>query len=584
MSALLTRFSRRYALSLWGWYLFGILALAATNLVTLEVPQLAKTIANALADDPNLIQEHGDLQKVALWIMGLGITLMLIRSLSRILIFWPGRRIEAEVKQDLFRKLLRLPLAFYIKSGIGDLVSRISNDTTHLRIFFAFGILQLLNLVFLTIFTVGRMLSVHPGLTAWTLAPLVTMLIITRVAMPRLHKYSRLSQDALGRLTTKVTESFVHTHVIQANAAEDTFVARSEIENDEVYRLNMKVVALRMVIFPLMTALSGVSQLAVLIYGGREVIQGRLSVGDILAFNVYIGYLSFPLTAIGIILSVYQRAITALERIQEVEEQPDETQLTLSTPKEENTSKESPLLEIKNLTFRYGDSQQPMIDHFDLTLESGKKVGLYGPIGSGKSTLFNLVTRLQDPPQGTIYFQGRDICTLSPRTLRASIGYALQSVHLFSDSIENNLVFGITPRPSVAATEQAAKDAQIYDEILKFDHQWQAQIGEKGIRLSGGQKQRLALARLFLRQPHLYILDDVTSALDQRTEQSVVDRIFRTKAAMLIASHRPGALSSCDEILILDQGKIVDRGSFADMVARREDFRQAHLEQSGGHP
>jgi ATP-binding cassette subfamily B protein len=561
-------YSRRFALPMWGWYAGGFVLLAAVNLVNLQIPQLAKSVINDLTAGADLTNSRG----VALAVIGLGFLMIVIRSLSRIVIFWPGRRLETATKSMLFGRILTLTEEFFLRHGMGDLISRLSNDVGQLRAFFAFGLLQFLNVIFLLVFTLAKMASVHLTLTLLSLVPLAVMFIIMRVAMPRLHVYSRENQNALGALTNRVTEAFVNVHVIQANAAVESFTARAETENDEVFRTNMKMVYIRMLIFPLMTCLAGMSQLVVLGYGGYEVIAGRLSVGDILAFNVYIGLLTFPLSAMGMILSLYQRAKTALERIGEIDRaRPEGVVVAAATAEAAGrvlAVAPAPMLEVRNLQFRYAArADTTCLGGVSLTVAAGGRVGLFGPIGCGKSTLFNVITRLYDPPAGTVLFRGRDILSADPQVLRHEVGYALQQVHLFSASIKETLAFGMDPVPPLQALEEAARGAQILAEIEAFEHGWDTEIGERGVRLSGGQKQRLSLARLFLRKPPLLLLDDVLSAVDHSTEKRILDYIYSLGCALLIASHRGSALKRCDEVIVLDAGRVVGRGTFQQVAA-----------------
>lgn len=558
-------FIKRFVTPLWGWYAAGFVFLACVNLVNLQIPQLAKTVINAFTagEDPD------GLTHTAIAIAALGLLLMVIRAVSRILIFWPGRRLETATKQHLFERTMSLPEAFFLKHGMGDLISRISNDIGQIRAFFAFGVLQLLNILFLTVFTIAKMVSVHATLTALSLIPMAVMLAVTKIAMPKMHLYSRENQRALGALTNRVTEAFVNVHVIQANAAAQSFAKRAEVENAAVYETNMQLVFVRTFLFPLMSCLAGFSQLIILAYGGHEVIAGRLSVGDILAFNVYIGLLTFPLTALGMVLALFQRCKTALERIGEIDHAPAET---AAGPGLARPVEAAPILEVKDLSFAYGAGAF-RLDGINLKLTAGRRIGIFGRVGAGKSTLFNVVTRLFDPPAGAVSLRGQDVLTLSPPLLRADVGYALQQVHLFSDTIRANLTFGMDREVSVAELETAATAAQILDEIMSFKDTWQTEIGEKGVRLSGGQKQRLALARLFLRMPPVLLLDDVLSAVDHATEKRLIDHIYATGCAMIIASHRGSALKRCDEVLILDQGRIVDRGAYNDVASRHPELR-----------
>lgn len=564
---------RRFVTPLYGWYAGGILLLAAVNLINLQIPQLAKHIINFLTEGGTADGRDGA-HGTALAIIGLGFLLILIRSLSRILIFWPGRQLETTTKSVLFDKLMSVPEAFYLKHGMGDLISRLSNDVGQLRVFFAFGMLQILNVIFLLVFTIVKMASIHPTLTLFAILPLLLMVVVTKFSMPLMHEASRDNQKSVGSLTSRVTESFVNVHVIQANAAEAAFAARVKKENDEVFRTNMRMVYTRTLIFPLMTLLSGFSQLVVLFYGGLEVTRGHLTVGDILAFNVYIGLLTFPLAAIGIILAVYQRAKTSLDRIGDIDREPSEAKhdVPATTLKATAGKSQIPVLVVRDLTFAFPeamkDGRGAVLTDVSVRVEEGGRLGIYGQVGSGKSTLFNLVTRLLDPPQGTVFVRGQDVLNMEPAELRKTAGYALQSVHLFSASVRDNLAFGVTPMPSDEALRDAAAGAEILTEIEAFPNGWETQIGEKGVRLSGGQKQRLALARLLLRKPPLLLLDDVLSAVDHSTERRLIDHLYKQGSALIIVSHRGSALKRCDEILVLADGKVVDRGTFDELVPR----------------
>ena len=565
-------YTQRFVSPLWKWYLGGLILLAIVNVINLVIPQLAKEAINDLARGAS---DHHT-ANLALGIVGLGVLITIVRALSRIVLFWPGRRIETTTKSFLFEKLLTLPETFYNAFGMGDLISRLSNDVTQLRIFFAFGMLQILNVIFLTIFTLTMMASIHALLTVGVMIPLLLMLIITKYAMPKMHESSRDNPRALGELTSRVTESFVNVHVIQANAATTSFTSRIARENEEVFQTNMRMVFVRTFIFPLMTCLSGFAQLVVLLYGGFEVTKGRLTVGDILAFNVYIGLMTFPLTAMGIIIAVYQRAKTALVRLSDI----DEARAESSHPTSPGTyplPAQTPLLEIRDLSYTFPQKEETTLSGINFTLKPGQKIGLFGRVGSGKSTLMNLVTRLYDPPAGTIFFRGRDILTIPPQELRQEIGYALQTVHLFSASIRENLTFGMSEDVSLEALEKASAGAQMLSEIEILPQRWDTEIGEKGVRLSGGQKQRLALARLLLRQTPLLLLDDVLSAVDHLTERRLIEHLHQLGVGMIIASHRGTALKQCDEVLILGEGRILDRGTFESLVSRYPELaRDVH--------
>jgi len=580
MSNALAGFARRYAIPLlWPWYILGFFALAATNIITLEIPQLAKEVVNVISNQgfqnpgPGAAAQWDRLPTIAMLIIALGVLQVLIRSLSRILVFWPGRTIEARCRTDAFNHLLTLPQRALYHFGMGDLISRLANDIGQLRVFFAFGLLQVLNLGFLSAFIISRMALIHVGLTLACLAPITLMLVITRFAMPKLQDYSRQNQEATGRLTNKVTEAFVNVHVVQQSGAAESFLERTRPENEAVYQTNMKLVFIRNAVFPLMSCLASVGQMTVIFYGGYEAIAGRLSVGDILAFNVYIGFLSFPLTAVGMIIAMYERARTAVIRLNEIEDVASEapairesftlTQEPAETAYASPGSSPIPVISVRNLAFRYKDDAARFgLDGISFDLRPGQRIGIAGPVGSGKTTLLQLLVRLYDPPAGTVFLNGKDVLSMDPFDIRRQCGMAAQTVHLFSDTVEQNLRFGLDHEPSQAEIERATAEAMLLEEIHGLQNGFQTEIGEKGIRLSGGQKQRLALARLFLREYEVLLLDDVLSAVDQITEVRLVENLVRRGCAIIVASHRPSVLRACDWIVLLDQGRIKTSGTW----------------------
>lgn len=562
----LIRFGRRFAAKHWRWYLAGLFALALTNYVALKIPELAKNIVNILT-------AHGEqegVKAIAFTMVGLGFLQIFIRSLSRVLMFWPGRMVEADVKETLFAKLIRIPLRSFYHFNLGDLISRISNDTAHIRVLYAFAVLQIANLLFLIIFTISQMLSVHSGLTAAALTPLLLMIVIMRTSMGKMHHYSKINQVALGQLTSKVTETFLNCHVIQAHVAEEGFSAKILDKNQEVYASDMKLVFIRNFVFPMMTALTGLCEMVVLFFGGYLVIHNRISVGDILAFNVYISYLTWPLTSIGVVLGVLQRARSSIERVEQVFQAPDRE---LEIQHKGGVANTQAVLELKDIRFNYDKfvdqakaaasmtpdaviSQtrfQLAIDH--LVIKRGEIVGFYGAVGSGKSTLFNLFAGLLNPDLGQVYFLTDNVRGIPLDTLRSQLVYVPQTTHLFSESIAENIRMG---RPNAKDEEMiaAACIAQIHEDIQRFELRYQTPIGERGVRISGGQKQRVALARAIIKSAPVLLLDDALSAVDEPTEEKIMDVLLSRYQTVILSSHRKSTLARCHRLFMLESGTL----------------------------
>lgn len=580
------KFIRGYIFRLWHWYTLGILALALTNIVTLAIPRISKNIVNALQNplvDP--ISDANALKKLAFSIILLGVVQMIVRATSRILIFWSARDMELHLRNDLFSKVLKLPQSFYDKFSLGDLISRLANDIGHIRVLFAFGFLQLVNLLFLVIFTVSQMLEVHTLLTVATLSPLVMLLMITYFAMPILTKYSKKQQEILAKLTNKVTESFVNVQSIKLMAAEEVFVANADIENQKSYEIDMKVERINNILWPSLMMQHNLAVLIALFYGGYLVIESQIQIGDIMAFSIYVSYLSFPIMAFGFILGIIQRARTALERINEIQTEPEEASFSVKdVQRSQALMSNAPLLDIRGLSFRYKDSQRNVLDHIKFGIRDKEHIGLFGPIGCGKTTLFKLLTRIYNPPTHKIFLSTEDITSMELATLRKKVFLVEQQPQLLSMSIRENLTFGLswaTPEE----VEQACVRAHILEDIRKMPNKFATQIGEKGLRLSGGQKQRLSLARGFLRNPALLILDDVLSAVDHATEKEIIEGIFKSGCALLISSHRLSVLKKCDKIVLMNEDGGIDaidtyknlEQTLAVKIAEYETMLQSHL-------
>ncbi len=579
---MLARIAKKYTLRLWPWYLGGLLALGVTNAATLAIPYWSKLLVDGIQAG---LEDVGSLQKLALAIIGLGFLQMFVRAISRILIFWPGRQTEYQLKNDLYSHILNLPAKTLDRFGLGDLISRLANDVSHMRILFAFGFLQIANLVFLTVFTLFQMVRIHPWLTLWALLPLTFMLLIAQWIMPWMHTISLRQQESIATLTNRITDAFLNVQTVKLQGAEDAFVERAEKENLQVLKDNMEMVKIRNLMWPLLMTLHNASALVVLVYGGLQVIAGALTVGDILAFNIYISYLAFPITAFGIVMGVLQRARTAAVRMHEMQSLETEADLVRHASTDlqafaalgdkKNTAQRAPLLKVQNLSFAYAERRENTRDEsmpphvltgVSFEVFAGQKTGIFGPVASGKTTLLQILTRIFDPKPGQVYWKGQDILTMDQSNLRSAIFHVEQEAKLLSTTVLENAKLGAAGDLTLEQIENAAKKSAFLPELKILPYGWQTQVGEKGAQLSGGQRQRLALTRAFLRRPDLVLLDDVLSAVDSITEKQMLEHLLAIDSAVFFVSSRPAVLASCDRLLIFNEaGHITAQGTPAEV-------------------
>jgi len=543
------------------WYILGIACLVLTTYTSVLVPQIARDLVGVLGHVTEQAQLE-EQQQMALKMIALGFFMIIVRFCSRLFLFWPGRKIEADLKQSLFKKLLYTSEDFLHSFQKGDLVSRLSTDVDYLRALISFGILQLLNFLFLAIFIFSNMLTTQVSLTVASLSPLILMILLTKKISPKMRVFSKKIQTLQGRLSGKISELFAHAQIIYAHGVGSSLLKRCERENQSVFLANMKLIKVRYTFFPLMAVISQISQLVVLFYGGWLVIKQEIVVGDILAFNIYLALLTFPLTAIGIFVSLLQHAYSALERLQVIYQAPVEKAAPPVVVRDRSIPQEG--LYIRQLRFAF-PKQAPCIDIAEFSLTQGQKTGIVGKIGSGKSTLCKLIMRLHEPPPGKIFWMGRDVRSIEPQKLRQEIGYLPQTAYLFSDNILANTLFGLSLSPSKEEIERVMYSAQFTQDLARLPKGLFTEVGELGVKLSGGQKQRLALVRLLLRQPKMWIFDDAFSAIDQSIERRIFTILYSMSQMMMIITHRRETLGRCHEVKMFQPrgGSLVDARSSA---------------------
>ncbi|WP_247231980.1 ABC transporter ATP-binding protein [Telluribacter sp. SYSU D00476] len=500
-----------------------------------------------------------------------GIFLFLVRQTIIVM----SRHIEYDLKNDIYEHYQSLPMSFYRRHNTGDLMARISEDVSKVRMYVGPSLMYGMNLIVLFILVITYMLTVSTKLTFYVLLPLPLLSVSIYIVNSIIIKRSEEIQRQLSNLSTYVQEAFSGIRVIKAFVQEkhsiQNFRKETKDFKDKSLRLNM-VDAL---FYPLVLLLVGLSNVLVVYVGGQEIINGNLTPGNITEFILYVNMLTWPVMALGWTTSQIQRAAASQARINEFMEEKNHlvSEKNLRTPVQGAIS-------FQNVGFIYPDSGIRALHDFNLDIAAGETVAILGTTGSGKSTLATLVTRLYDPTEGAILIDGQPIKDYDVQYLRQQMGYVPQDVFLFSDTITNNVRFG-SPDISTDKIEQAVKDADLYQNIVDLPKGFDTRLGERGITLSGGQKQRLSIARAIARDPKILILDDCLSAVDTNTENIILNNLKRIMdhRTSLIISHRVSSAKLADRIIVLDDGKIVEQGTHTELMEKNGVYRELYEKQ-----
>ena len=490
---------------------------------------------------------------IGLLILGAAVMKGIFLFLMRQTIIVMSRHVEYDLKNEVFSQYQRLSMAFYRRNNTGDLMNRISEDVGRVRMYIGPAIMYTLTLVATFIFVIYKMVEVSPSLTFWVLLPLPVLSISIYLVNNTIYKRSDRIQQKLSDLTTFVQEAFSGMRVLKAfGVGRDSFI-EFEKENEEYRQRALSLAKFDALFFPLMMLLIGLSNLLVIYIGGKEVIAGNLRFGNIAEFVIYVNMLTWPVASLGWVTSIVQRAAASQARINEFLLEEPEIVNPNSGPFHFTKS-----IVFDRVGFQYGERNAALQD-ISFTLEKGKTIGVIGSTGSGKSTLAALFLRLQDPTQGSICIDGEEIDQINLDEYRNHIGYVPQDVFLFSDSIEENIGFGLNSEErDRTKIERAAKAAAVYDNIIEFPKGFETMLGERGISLSGGQKQRITIARALLKQPKLLIFDEATSALDAHSEEMIQQTLAELpqKCTVIVITHKPMLLTLMDKVFTIQQHKL----------------------------
>jgi len=534
-------------------------------------------VIHSLAKPDVLANPYQELIKLGLMIIGFALVSGFFLFLTRQTIIVMSRMIEYDLKNEIYAQYQLLDTAFYKRNNTGDLMNRISEDVGRVRMYIGPAIMYIVNTFVTFMLTIFVMLNTDVKLTIYVLLPLPVLAISIYFVSDTINKKSTKVQEKLSAITTMTQEAFSGIRVLKAYGREQQSFDEFDRQSGEYKKRTLGLVKTESLFQPFMIGLIGLSTLSTIYIGGMEVIEGKLTIGSIAVFLVFVNRLTWPIASLGWVTSLIQRAAASQTRINEF--------LTTQPEIKNNEPAHTEIrghIEFRNVSFVYPDSGITGLKNVSFTVEPGQSLAIIGKTGSGKSTIASLLCRLYDVTSGEILIDGTPIDKLNLAGLRQQTGYVPQEVFLFSDTIANNISFGVhTGTQDLSAVEAAAKNAAIYSNITEFPDKFETVVGERGITLSGGQKQRVSIARAIIKEPKLLIFDDCLSAVDTETEEEILNnlkRVMKGKTSVII-SHRVSSVKNADSIIVLQAGEIIEQGNHRELLEKQGTYFNLHKMQ-----
>jgi ATP-binding cassette subfamily B protein len=560
--------------------LVGIFITILSKILALQIPVIIRKSLNSVEDFiKNDIIDKSTIENQLFWnlltIVGVAVLAGLLTFIMRQMIIVTSRLIEFDLKNEIYEQYQKLPINFYKKNRTGDLMNRISEDVSKVRMYFGPALMYSINMIFLFVVGFTQMTKIDPTLTMYTLIPFPILSISIFYISKVINQRSTIVQEYLSKLTTYNQEFFSGINVVKSYGIEPMVIAGFDKLADESKEKNIDLYKVQALFFPLMILLIGISNLTVIYVGGNQYINGEIQIGVIAEFMLYVNMLTWPVAVVGWVTSMVQQAEASQKRINEFLKEVPEIQNTTS-----NSFKIEGDIEFRNVSITYDDTNITALKDVSFSVKKGQKVAILGKTGSGKSSITNLISRLYDVDNGTVLIDNTPIKEINLIDLRKDIGFVPQDPFLFSDTISNNIKFG-----NEKATNQeiinAAKKAVVHQNILDFKDGYNTILGERGVTLSGGQKQRVSIARAIIKNPQILIFDDCLSAVDTETEERILtnlEQVSKNKTTFII-SHRVSSAKNTDQIIILDKGEIIQQGPHNQLINEKGYYKELYEQQ-----